>query len=135
MKKFLLLGAAALTLLAAAPAVAAPQIPGKLNHQQVTSDRGVSKVKQTPRFFYNGKYYKAFRDARWTAPKGEREWRRGQYMTSMHRSRAQVVNSPRTYHLSPAPKGYKWMRMSNDVYLVQTNTGFINQVVLNIFFH
>jgi Ni/Co efflux regulator RcnB len=153
MKKFLLLGAAAMTLLAAAPAIAAPQNPGQphFQHQQSGADRGrdndrndrggwdnrgPSKQHKAQKFFYNGKYYNAFRDANWKAPKGyHRDWKRGQYMTTTYRAKAQPIHNPRAYHLRPAPQGYKWMRVQGNVYLVATRTGYVNDVVLNIFFN
>jgi len=164
MNKFLLLGAAAMTLLAAAPALAAPHNPAQphFQHQQSGADRGrdndrnanvrdndrndrndrggwdnrgPSKQK-TQKFFHNGKYYNAFRDANWKAPKGyHRDWKRGQYMTTSYRAKAQPIHNPRAYHLRPAPQGYKWMRVQGNVYLVSTRTGYVNDVVLNIFFN
>ena len=37
------------------------------------------------------------------------------------------------YNLPPAPHGYQWMRVGNDVYLAQTRTGLISQVIADLF--
>jgi Ni/Co efflux regulator RcnB len=148
MKKFLLLGAAALTLLAAAPAIAAPHNSGQPQYHQDQArghdndrdyrgndNRGPFHNQNARRFFYNGQYYNSFRDTNWRAPRGyvQREWRRGQFLPVSYRARAYVVDY-RAFHLRPAPRGYQWVRVGNDVYLVSMRTGMINQVVLNIFF-
>ena len=37
------------------------------------------------------------------------------------------------YNLPPAPQGYEWVRVGNDVYLAQTRTGLISQVIADLF--
>jgi len=39
----------------------------------------------------------------------------------------------RPYNLPPPPYGYRWNRVGNDVYLVQTNNGLISEVVYSLF--
>ena len=38
-----------------------------------------------------------------------------------------------TYYLPPPPAGYRWNRVGNDVYLVETNNGLIAEVVYSLF--
>ena len=38
-----------------------------------------------------------------------------------------------TYYLPPPPSGYRWNRVGNDVYLVQTTDGLIADIVRNLF--
>lgn len=39
----------------------------------------------------------------------------------------------RPYGLSAPPYGYQWVRVGNDVYMVQTRTGLINEIVYSLF--
>ena len=39
----------------------------------------------------------------------------------------------RPYGLSPPPYGYRWVRVGNDVYMVQTRNGMIAEAVLSLF--
>jgi Ni/Co efflux regulator RcnB len=39
----------------------------------------------------------------------------------------------RPYGLSPPPYGYRWVRVGNDVYMVQTRNGLIAEAVLSLF--
>jgi Ni/Co efflux regulator RcnB len=39
----------------------------------------------------------------------------------------------RPYGLSPPPYGYRWVRVGNDVYMVQTRNGMIVEAVLSLF--
>jgi len=154
MKKYLLLGAAALSLIAAAPAMAAPHNQGKPQAQtqhyhgpskaqpqkaqpQKAQPQKVQpqKYQQTQRFYYNGRQYNSFRAPAWQAPKGyyQRSWKRGQYLPANYRTRSYVIDH-RAYHLRPAPVGYSWVRVNNDVFLVSNRTGYINQIVFSLFF-
>ena len=38
-----------------------------------------------------------------------------------------------TYYLPPPPSGYRWNRVGNDVYLVQTSDGLISEIVYSLF--
>jgi Ni/Co efflux regulator RcnB len=38
-----------------------------------------------------------------------------------------------TYYLPPPPAGYRWTRVGNDVYLVETTNGLIAQIVYSLF--
>jgi Ni/Co efflux regulator RcnB len=40
----------------------------------------------------------------------------------------------RAYRLSPPPEGYQWVRIDKDVYLVSEGTGFIRDVLYELFY-
>ena len=50
---------------------------------------------------------------------------------SYYRNRTYYVQ-PRLYQLPPAPYGYEYVRVGNAVYLTQTETGMISQVISNL---
>jgi len=148
MKKFLLLGAAAMSILIAAPAIAAPNHSKGKPHPQAQTQhyQGPSKAqphnaqrhrtqRHTQRFYYNGRQHNAYRAPAWQPPRGhyQRNWARGQYLPASYRARPYVINH-RMYGLRPAPIGYSWVRVNNDVFLVSNRTGYINQIVFSMFF-
>lgn len=98
------------------------------NHVQKTRDRD---------YEYNGRRYKAVRAQHaWTAPKGydaRKAWVRGEKLPAAYRHRVYQVN-PYAFHLQPAPRGYQWVRVQNNVFLVQSNNGLITQVIFNLFY-
>ncbi|HMO43457.1 MAG TPA: RcnB family protein [Phenylobacterium sp.] len=60
-------------------------------------------------------------------------WRQGQYMPRTYVvERTYYVVEPQRYNLRPAPAGYRWVRVDGDVYLAQTQTGLIAEVVRNL---
>lgn len=60
------------------------------------------------------------------------------YSTGQHLSRTYYVNRSyyvtdyHRYDLAPPPPGYQWVRVDNDVYLTQTRTGLIAQVIADL---
>jgi Ni/Co efflux regulator RcnB len=59
------------------------------------------------------------------------------YQTGQYLPRDYYVNrtyyvQPTVYGLQPPPPGYEWVRVGNNVYLTQTNTGLISQVIANL---
>jgi len=59
------------------------------------------------------------------------------YRTGQHLPRNYYVNrtyyvQPTVYGLQAPPPGYEWVRVGNDVYLTQTSTGLIANVVANL---
>lgn len=72
----------------------------------------------------------------WKAPKGydaHRNWNRGQKLPHAYRNRAHVVDY-RPYHLTQPPRGYQWVRVDNNVYLVKASNGLVSQIVFNLFY-
>ena len=61
------------------------------------------------------------------------------YDVGQHLSRTYYVNRSyyvtqyNRYNLPPPPPGYQWVRVDNDVYLAQTRTGLIAQVIADLF--
>ena len=100
-------------------------------------DRRDHDAKRNDRnYSYNGKSFKAVHAPAWKAPKGhqaQRNWNRGQQLPAFYRAKAYQVN-PHLYHLKPAPRGYQWVRVQNNVYLVQNTNGLISQIVFNMFY-
>ena len=43
------------------------------------------------------------------------------------------INDYQTYYLPPPPDGYRWTRVGNDVYLVETTDGKIRDAVYDLF--
>jgi len=43
------------------------------------------------------------------------------------------ITNPGAYDLRVAPPGYQWVRVGNDVYLAQTRTGLIADIVAGLF--
>lgn len=86
---------------------------------------------------YNGRRYKAVHASKaWVAPKGydaRKAWARGQKLPAAYRQQTYLVN-PYAYHLQPAPRGYQWVRVQNNVFLVQSTNGLITQVIFNLFY-
>lgn len=56
----------------------------------------------------------------------------GQRLPRSYYSNTTYYVQPQTYHLPPAPFGYKYVRVGNAVYLTQTETGMISQVLTNL---
>lgn len=57
-------------------------------------------------------------------------YRRGEHLPrTYYQSRTYYIENPRVYRLRTPPPGYRWVRMDNDVYLVQTRTGLIAEVI------
>ena len=51
--------------------------------------------------------------------------------STYYRNRTYYVQ-PSLYQLPPAPYGYEYVRVGNAVYLTQTETGMISQVISNL---
>lgn len=56
----------------------------------------------------------------------------GQRLPRSYYSNRTYYVQPQTYHLPPAPFGYKYVRVGNAVYLTQTETGMISQVITSL---
>jgi len=71
---------------------------------------------------------------RYVAPSGYRynRWVAGRSLPRGYYGDTYYVDY-RPYNLPPPPYGYRWNRVGNDVYLVQTTDGLISEVVYNLF--
>lgn len=56
----------------------------------------------------------------------------GQRMPRSYYSNRTYYVRPSLYQLPPAPYGYEYVRVGNAVYLTQTETGMISQVISNL---
>jgi Ni/Co efflux regulator RcnB len=56
-------------------------------------------------------------------------WRRGERMPTSYETQRYYVAQPDRYSLPTAPYGYRWLRVGDEYYLAQTQTGLITQVI------
>lgn len=64
----------------------------------------------------------------------KKHWNRGEHIPRAYvTERTYYITDPGRYRLSPPPVGYEWVRVGNDVYLAQTQTGLIAEVVRSLF--
>lgn len=56
----------------------------------------------------------------------------GQRLPSRYYSNRTYYVQPSLYQLPPAPYGYEYVRVGNAVYLTQTETGMISQVITSL---
>ncbi len=95
------------------------------------NDRGSSH-----HYVYNGHRHQAVRGPAWRAPRGHNAhhvWNRGDRLPYAYRDRAYVIDY-RAYGLMRPAYGYQWVRVSNNVFLVNANNGFISQIVFSMFY-
>ena len=92
---------------------------------------------------YNGYYY----NNRWSygAPPshyygspgyrpGYNAWRRGGYLPPYYRGNGYVVRDYGYYRLRPPPRGYRYVRVGNDVVLAAIAGGLIAEVINGVFY-
>jgi Ni/Co efflux regulator RcnB len=56
-------------------------------------------------------------------------WRQGERLPPVYITQRYYVAAPYRYQLAPAPYGYRWIRVGDQFYLAQTETGLISQVI------
>src|SRR5258705_7471619 len=56
-------------------------------------------------------------------------WSQGERLPTTYITERYYVVDPYRYHLPPVPYGYRWVRVGDEYYLAQTETGLIAQVV------
>ncbi len=61
-------------------------------------------------------------------------WYRGDRLPRTYFARPYVVYGYRSYHLYDPPRGYYWVRVSDDVFLTAIATGFVLDAVYNIYY-
>lgn len=91
-------------------------------------DRGRSNYRDYPRERYRaGRYY---------PPRGyvANRWYRGDRLPRAYFARPYVVYGYRSYHLYDPPRGYCWVRVSNDVFLTAIATGIVLDAVYNMYY-
>lgn len=60
-----------------------------------------------------------------------RNWRKGERFDRRYASNYRVIERPRDYRLSNAPRGYHWVRSGDDAVLVAISSGIIGAVIGN----
>ncbi|MES1989455.1 MAG: RcnB family protein [Pseudomonadota bacterium] len=101
------------------------------DHRYGNNDRNGSRG-----YEYNGRRYHAVRGPVWHAPRGydaRRAWNRGDRLPASYRDRSYVIDY-RVYGLGRPPYGYQWVRVSNNVFLVNAYNGLITQIVFSMFY-
>lgn len=57
---------------------------------------------------------------------------RGQALPTTYLQPRYYVGNPAQYHLTPAPRGYRWVLVEDNAYLANTRTGLIASVVASL---
>jgi Ni/Co efflux regulator RcnB len=60
-----------------------------------------------------------------------RNWSKGQRFDRRYATNYRVIDNPRAYRLSNAPRGYQWVRSGNDAVLIAVTSGIIGAVIGN----
>jgi Ni/Co efflux regulator RcnB len=133
MKKFLM--ALAVTTMAVSPVVtaqaeAAPHQSSKKTTQKTTSNkqgkRTVTKT-VTRQQAAPARYSRTSTVVR----QNHRNWSKGQRFDRRYATNYRVIDNPRAYRLSNAPRGYQWVRSGNDAVLIAVTSGIIGAVIGN----
>ncbi|MCP3017507.1 RcnB family protein [Cupriavidus basilensis] len=61
---------------------------------------------------------------------GPGSWHRGERVPPEYRQRQYVIDDWHAYRLSPPPRGYQWVGVGGDYFLVAIPTGVVFQVVI-----
>ncbi len=59
-----------------------------------------------------------------------RHWGRGEYVPPSYRGRQYVIDDWRMHRLAPPPRGYQWIGVGADYFLIGVATGIVMQSVL-----
>ncbi len=142
MKKFLM--ALAVTTMAVSPIVtaqaeAAPRnTVERSNHKTVqkTTQKSNKKVAANKRVVTRTVTVQKAAPARYTRTSvavktNNRNWAKGQRFDRRYATNYRVIDNPRAYRLSNAPRGYQWVRSGNDAILIAVTSGIIGAVIGN----
>lgn len=89
----------------------------------------------------HGKGHAAAQSGAWTPPglakkphgmppgQAKKMWSQGERLPNTYLAERYYVADPSRYQLQPAPYGYRWMRVGDQYYLAQTQTGLISQAI------
>jgi Ni/Co efflux regulator RcnB len=115
----IVLGAAAVSTLAATPAAA--QSFGRHDDRGRVQQRVQTRVvtRTVAGRNYGRQLYQA------------RRWNRGERFDSRYANNYRVIANPRAYRLHDAPRGYRWVQSGNDAVLVALTSGLIGAVLAN----
>lgn len=60
----------------------------------------------------------------------KKTWGRGEHLPNAYVAQPRYhVDQPSRYGLGPTPYGYRWVRVGDNYYLAQTETGVISQII------
>lgn len=88
------------------------------------------------RFVYRGRYHRAIRAPAFRYPRGYgyRHWARGDYLPSIFLSAPFFFYDYYDLGVAPPPPGYRWVRYGPDLLLVDIYTGYVVDVVYDVFY-
>lgn len=60
-------------------------------------------------------------------------WRKGERLPSSYYSSTRyIIAEPARYRLAPPPRGYRWVLVDGDAYLVRSDTGLVAELVAGV---
>ena len=139
MKKFLM--ALAVTTMAVSPVVTAQAeaAPHQSSKKKTTTQKTTQKMtssKQGKRTVTKTVTRQQAAPARYSRTstvvrQNHRNWSKGQRFDRRYATNYRVIDNPRAYRLSNAPRGYQWVRSGNDAVLIAVTSGIIGAVIGN----
>jgi Ni/Co efflux regulator RcnB len=145
MKKFLM--ALAVTTMAVSPMVtaqaqAAPYNTVEKSRQQTYNQASHKSVKKsvtnrhgkrvaTRTVAVQKRAPERYSQTRYAGNQNQKNWTKGQRFDRRYATNYRVINNPRAYRLSHAPRGYQWVRSGNDAVLIAVRSGFVSVVIGN----
>ncbi|MFT5329407.1 MAG: Ni/Co efflux regulator RcnB [Parasphingorhabdus sp.] len=137
MKKFLM--ALAVTSMAVSPMVTAQVAAAvhktdqrsnyKTVKKTVTNKRGNRVATRT--VTVQNRAPDRYNQTRYAENRNHRNWAKGQRFDRRYATNYRVIDNPRAYRLSNAPRGYQWVRSGNDAVLIAITSGIIGAVIGN----
>ncbi|WP_411287015.1 RcnB family protein [Phenylobacterium sp.] len=115
--KTILIAAATSLALAAAPAAA------------FAGDKDHGKGKYAS---HSKAHKQAYKQAKHADKQARKMWRQGERLPATYITQRYYVAEPARYSLAPAPYGYQYVRVDDQIYLAQTQTGLISQVISSL---
>lgn len=113
------------------------QTKGGAGYRPGSPDRVRTTGGDGTQWMHRGRTYEQFDVPAYRLPPGQAKklFNRGERLPASYYAQnpTYVLSNPAQYQLQPAPAGYRWVRVDNDVYLVRTQTGLIAEVVRRIF--
>jgi Ni/Co efflux regulator RcnB len=88
------------------------------------------------RYSYGGRYYDRWRGPAYAYPRGfqPRRWDRGQYLPRAYFASPYYIDNYAYYRLRPPPRGYRYVRVGNDIVLAAIAGGLIAEVINGAFY-
>jgi Ni/Co efflux regulator RcnB len=121
--KTIILAAVAASVVATAPAAAAP-FNGQDNRGRIEQSFGSGSRDYRSDYgrddFRNGYQLRHHR------------WNKGQRFDSRYARNYRAIGNPRAYHLRDAPRGYRWVQSGDDAVLIAITSGIIGAVLANV---